>query len=215
MKKIIVYLFILSIPVIFFSCYPGGVEYYSDTDIVRTDYDIDHNFTNETKYFMPDSIYHAIAEGEEDNIDRQFDEQILARIESNMTAAGYTLLPDTTGADVYLTVTVTSSKYTGIGWIPGGGWWGGWYPGWGWGGGYNPWYPWYPGGGYPVYYSYTTGSLILEMVPPDEIDEDAELVNIVWQAVGNGLLSSSPENISARIDRIIDQMYVQSKYLNK
>lgn len=204
---------ILAIPLVIFSCYPGGAEYYSDTDIVYTNYDETYNFSGDVNYFMPDTIYHAIGEGDDDDISREYDEEILARVADNLTSYGYTRVSDENGADVFVTITITTSKYTGIGWIPGGGWWWGWYPGWGWGG-YYPGYPWYPGG-YPVYYSYTTGTIFLEMIPPDLVDPDEETVTIVWQGIGNGLISSSTSNMTARIDRMIDQVFTQSPYLDK
>jgi len=212
MKKIFVYFLMLSIPLVIFSCYPGGVEYYSDTDIVYTNYDDSYDFSTDVFYFMPDSVFHAIGEGEDDDIDRSYDDQILERAADNMASYNYTRVFDYEEADIYLTITITTSKYTGIGIIPGGGYWWGWYPGWGMGG-YYPGYPGYPGG-YPVYYSYTTGTVFLEIIPPDLIDPDEEKVTIVWQGIGNGLVSSSTSNMTARIDRIIDQAFTQSSYLD-
>ena len=212
MKKFIVYFLMFSMPLVFFSCYPGGVEYYSDTDIVYTNYDETYDFSADVNYFMPDTIFHAIGEDDDDDISREYDEEILTRVANNMASYGYTRVFDENGADVFLTVTVTTSEYTGVGWIPGGGW-GGYYPGWGWGG-YYPGYPWYPGG-YPIYYSYTTGSIFVEMIPPDLVDPEEETITIVWQGIGNGLLSSSAANTQSRIDRMLDQMFTQSTYLDK
>jgi hypothetical protein len=217
------YLLFISIPVITFSCYPGGLEYYSDTDIVLTNYDKEFDFNNNKKYFMLDSIQHIVEEGEEDKVDRSYDDEVLARIASHMETAGYTRLesssiPDSVlvdSANVVLSIIVTSTEYSGIGYIPGGGgYWG--YPGYGWGwGGYYPGYPWYPGygWGYPYSYSYSTGSMFIEMAHEDGIDRSAKTIPIPWQSTINGLLSGNKGNMETRIDNAIDQSFAQSPYL--
>ena len=222
-RRYFIYLFFVSIPVLFFSCYPGGIEYYNETDIVVTQYDDNFDFASNQNYFMPDTIHHVVEEGKEDDVDRSYDDEILAKIASHMATAGYTrfesdeiadsILVDS--ANVVLTVVVTSTEYSGIGYIPGGGGWWGWYPGWGWGGGYYPGYPWYPGygWGYPYSYSYSTGSLFIEMIDEDGIDHFDEVLPVTWQATINGLLSGDAENMQWRVDRAIDQCFEQSQYL--
>ncbi len=219
-----IYVLIVSIPLVFFSCYQGGIEYYNETDIVMTQYDVAFDFASNKNYFMPDTIYHVVAEGEKDDVDRSYDDAVLDRIATHMNAAGYTrfesdVIPDSVlvdSANVAITVVVTSSEYSGIGYIPGGGGYWGWYPGWGWGGGYYPGYPWYPGygWGYPYTYSYSTGSLFIEMIEEDEIIHTDEIIPIAWQATINGLLSGSAENTKSRVDRAIDQCFEQSPYLS-
>lgn len=222
--KYFIYVLIVSIPLVFFSCYPGGIEYYNETDIVITQYDKDFDFGSNKNYFMPDTIYHVVAEGEKDDADRSYDDDVLNRIATHMNAAGYTrfesdVIPDSVlvdSANVAITVVVTSSEYSGIGYIPGGGGWWGWYPGWGWGGGYYPGYPWNPGygWGHPYTYSYSTGSLFIEMIEEDEIIHTDEIIPIAWQATINGLLSGNAENTKSRVDRAIDQCFEQSPYLS-
>jgi len=212
--KFLSYGMILSTPLIIFSCYPGGVEYYSDTDIILTKYDDQHNFNTDHTYYMEDTVFHVVKEGDEDKVDHQFDDQILDRVANNMLSSGYTRITDTTSAtpEVAMIVSVLTSKYTGVAWWPG--WGGGWYPGYpGWGGPWYPGYPWYPGGGYPTSYTYSTGTLGIDMAEPETFANDT--VNIVWSANINGLLSSSESNTSARIDKNIDQAFAQSAYLIK
>lgn len=222
-RRYYTYLFFASIPALFFSCYPGGIEYYNETDIVATQYDDSFDFASNQNYFMPDTIHHVVEEGMEDEVDRSYDDEVLARIATHMATAGYTrfesdeiadsILVDS--ANVVLTVVVTSTEYSGIGYIPGGGGYWGWYPGWGWGGGYYPGYPWYPGygWGYPYTYSFSTGSMFIEMIDEDGIDHDEEILPIPWQATINGLLSGDAENMQWRVDRAIDQCFEQSQYL--
>jgi len=225
-KKIRFYLFamLVAIPLIMTSCYPGGVEYYEDTDIVMTNHDTEFNFKENKLYFMPDSIKHIVDEGNEDEVNRKYDDDILKQVADHLEAAGYTRLEDPTApdsvlidsADVAVAIVVTSTEYSSIGYWPGGGWWG-WYPGYPWGPGYGPGYPWNPGyyPGYPTYYSYAVGSLFIEMANVDEIDDVDEEIPVVWQATVNGLLSSSEENVYNRVVKSIDQAFEQSPYLSK
>ena len=223
----LIYVLFVSIPLVFFSCYPGGIEYYNETDIVATQYDLDFDFASNKTYYMSDSVYHAVGEGEEDDVDHSYDSEILNQIETHLSAAGYTRfesdeIPDSVlvdSANVIISVVITSNEYSGVGYIPGGGYWWGW--GWGWYGGYStsyyyPHYPWFPGygWGYPYYYSYSTGSLFIEMAHEDGIDPVEKIIPISWQAVINGLLSDSNANTRERVDRGIDQVFEQSPYLS-
>ncbi len=221
-----IYVLFITIPLLFFSCYPGGIEYYNESDIILTMYDDQFDFADNSNYFMPDTIIHAIEEGEEDNISRAYDGPILDQIADQMSAAGYTRLESNIitdsvlvdSADVVLSVVITSSEYTGIGYIPGGGGYWGWYPGWGWGGGYYPGYPWCPGygWGYPYTYSYSTGSLFIEMIDQNSINYqgDNNELPITWQATINGMLSGNQNNMQWRIDNGIEQCFKQSPYLS-
>ncbi|MCD4735617.1 MAG: DUF4136 domain-containing protein [Bacteroidales bacterium] len=222
-RRYFIYLFFVPIPLLFFSCYPGGIEYYSETDIVATQYDKIFDFASNQDYFMPDTIHHVVEEGKEDDVDRSYDDEILAKIATHMAAAGYTRFESDVIADsilvdsanVVLTVVITSTEYSGIGYMPGGGGYWGWYPGWGWGGGYYPGYPWYPeyGWGYPYTYSFSTGSMFIEMIDEDGIDHTTGELPIPWQATINGLLSGDADNMQWRVDKAIDQCFDQSQYL--
>lgn len=200
----------IAIPLAMFSCYPGGLEYYSDSDIVVTNYDEGFNFSQNKLYFMPDTIHYL-----DDDADRSDEAAIVSLIATNMDDAGYTRLKDASvpdsvlvdSANVVLLTIVTSTTYSG------GGWWGGCYPYWGWGCGYYPGYPWYGGGYYT--YSYSTGTLIMEMAYEDGINLVEEIVPIVWDSKINGLLSSNAANISTRIANTINQAFVQSPYLSQ
>ena len=220
-RKYVIYLFFVSIIPLLYSCYPGGTEYYNETDLVITQHDNEFDFPNNKTYFMGDSINHIVEEGKENEVNRKYDAVILANVAAYLDTAGYTRMegaaPDSiliAQSDVLISVIATSTKYTGVGYIPGGGgWWG--YPGYGWGwgwGGYYPGYPWY-GGGVGYTYSYSTGSLFIEMADLKNIDEVEEIIPIPWQATINGLLSGDEDNMKWRIDRGIDQSFRQSQYL--
>lgn len=219
-KKYVIYLFFAAIIPLLYSCYPGGSEYYNETDIVITQYDNEFDFPNNKTYFMDDSVNHITEEGKEDDANRIYDDKILADVAAYLDTAGYTRMEGDehdsvliAASDVLVSVIITSTDYTGIGYIPGGGgWWG--YPGYGWGG-YYPGYPWYPGygWGYPYTYTYSTGSLFIEMADLKNIDHVEEIIPIPWQATVNGLLSGDAENMKWRIDRGIQQSFRQSQYL--
>jgi hypothetical protein len=85
------------------------------------------------------------------------------------------------------------------------GWWGwGWYPGWG------VYYPWYPTGSV---YSYTTGSVLIDMVDVENADIEQEILPAVWYAGINGLLGDNSRNVRNRLITNIDQCFEQSPYL--
>ena len=127
-----------------------------------------------------------------------YDEQILAEIERQMIANGYTEVDSIQQPDVYISVGATSSENVVY------------YPGY-WGGYYGWYYPWYGYGGYA--YSYTTGSLFVTMIDLNKFDEVNKLSGAVWAGTVNGMLEDSNANILARVISSIDKMFEQSPYL--
>lgn len=100
-------------------------------------------------------------------------------------------------------------------WVGGGGWWGWWggWPGWGYWPGYGPgWGVWYP---WPVMGTFSTGTLYVEMLDPnDSIDTDQQ-IPARWAAALNGVLSSSSDITAQRIVSGIAQIFNQSSYLGR
>lgn len=197
-------------------CYPKGPEFISEYNIVVTDYEEGYDFGSQNTYYMPDTMNFEtnISDIKEEDI-RKWENLILGEIASNMADRGYSRV-DTTAAeppDLVLTVSAVAFENTGVGWVPGPGWgwWGGYYPpGWwgpGWGWGYPGWYP--------VGYSYSTGSVIMHLGDPDDVEEeDGETyVKIKWLGALDGLLSSYESTNEANIRNGIDQAFVQSPYL--
>ncbi len=184
----------------FTACYPGGISNVSDADLVVTAYDTAYAFAPGT-FALPDSIVRA-GDGNENDIDRTYDQQILDAVAAQYTARGYTRVFEDaeTPPDFVVTVGVSSSTYNW--WVPG---WGPWYPGWG--PGYGPGYPWYPG----YVASYSTGSLFIGMI--DAAPSVGPELNAVWGGVINGLLSSTNATTAARALDLIDQAFEQSPYL--
>jgi len=199
MRKLTIYSSILVLALSLGSCYPGGIEYYEDTDVVYTDYEVDYDFLSMSTYSMPDNVVRIsgeIIDGEDPEfIKEPYNTQIINRIAENMADLGWTRVDDPADADLVLfpaSWTNTTIYYWYDYWC----WYYPYYCGWGWG---------YPSGGVS---SYTTGTLVMTLVADGE--EYVE-PSRVWTGAVNGLLSGA-NNIN-RIYKGIDQTFEQSPYL--
>jgi hypothetical protein len=200
------------------SCYPGDLLNVQDADIAVTAYDASFDFSTAQTWAMPDTVV-AIDTDESRNLyDHELDDAILAQIEENMTALGYTREMDVAnnGADLIVLAQVNvSNNYSAYTYYPYDPYWG-FYPGWSyWGGypGYGGYYPWY--GGYPpttVVSNTQTGSVIIEIIDPnvEGPSDDGPTLTVRWGAVLNGLTGAGEEG---RVSRAIDQAFDQSPYL--
>ena len=192
------------------SCYPdSGLTSVSDFDVIITQNDPDKDFSTFVTYFLVDSIEHIVSEGEEDDVTRKYDQQILDRVAKNMNDLNYQRIIDTTGVgipDLALKVSVTTTNWQGWTYYPGwwGGWWGGYPPGWG---------PYYPG--YMVPTSFSTGTVLIDMLDMEGFIPDPEVVPVIWGAGISGLLGDTKTNTEYRLDRDIDQTFNQSPYLGR
>ncbi|MDX5340400.1 MAG: DUF4136 domain-containing protein [Cyclobacteriaceae bacterium] len=182
-------------------CYPDGIQYYEETDVVYTTFSQDFDFSARSTYSMPDKI---VVDVEIDNGDTTFvymkdifAQPILQNIESNMQNYGWNKVAISQNPDMLLTPSATKSTTIFYSyWYD---WWyGPWYPGWGW--------------YYPPYYvsSITTGSIIITLSDPDGTNIVGESPT-AWIMAGNGLLSGA--NDVSRVTNAIDQGFKQSPYL--
>jgi predicted small lipoprotein YifL len=184
-------------------CYPKGPVYYSDSDLIATNFDSGYNFSSDSTYAMPDEVAHIVDEnGNDPDIDRAYDQNILDAIEENMTARGYTRVEDPFDADLIIKPAVWSATSTGVIYDYGFYW-----------GGYYPWVgvPFYPWGGYV--YSYTYGTLLFDIIDVAGIVPEDEFIPIVWSGVLNGALSDNNVDTRERIENGISQCFEQSPYL--
>jgi hypothetical protein len=210
-------IFCLILPIVAVSCYYDYGMSVEDFDVVVTRYDSTADFGAISTYAMPDSVVHLIGDGEVREVNRLFDSLILQTVSDNMAARGYTreMDPENNAPDAIVLVSVTSSNiYAVASYYPYWDYWG-WYPGWGYYPGYGPgWgisYPWYP---YPTaVYSYSTGSVLIDMVDADSQDDAEQLVSSIWLGGMNGVLNDTQESLEARIESGIDQCFSQSPYL--
>ena len=199
MRRPTIYISILVLALSLASCYPGGIEYYDETDVVYTNYEPDNDFSAQSTYSMPDNVVKIsgnIIEGEDPEfIKEPYNTQIITRIADNMADLGWTRVDDPADADLVLfpaSWTNTTIYYWYDYWC----WYYPYYCGWGWG---------YPSGGVS---SYTTGTLVMTLVADgDDYVEPSR----VWTGAVNGLLSGA-NNIN-RIYKGIDQAFEQSPYL--
>ncbi|MCD4832593.1 MAG: DUF4136 domain-containing protein [Bacteroidales bacterium] len=216
MQKKINYFIILSgIIILAYGCYPGGPEYYSDLDLVTTNYSPEFWDNNSPMtYFMPDSLGYIIDRDDPDNNDTisiNDSDLILELVEENMTTLGYNRLdtidefnqPDLVLFSQVLVVKVTYGGY--YPWYP---WWDGYYPYWS---GY--WYDYY-WGYIPVAYSFSVGTVILEMVDYHSIDTVNKNLDVVWVAGIDGLLRESSKTNEKVLSDQIDKAFYNSPYLN-
>ena len=196
------------------ACYPESPTSIDELDIVVTTFDESFDFAGALTYAMPDSVVEInVGEGAVATYDQSLSAGILARVASNMAAAGYVreMDPVANGADVAVivqaSVTLNVDAYSYYAWDP---YWG-WYPGWDYWGGCPG-----CGWGYPpatTIVSYRTGSIIIQMIDPTatESTADGPLWNVPWAAILNGLAEGS--DIAGRLETAIDQAFTQSQYL--
>lgn len=210
------------------SCYPDKIEEIEDLDLVQTQYDASFSFGDRNYYLLPDTIplitdnpSYVKSENE-----LALEQAIIDEIEFQMNSAGYTRLAeeDTTDSEkmekalIVLPTrgTVTYTEYYYDYYYYGSNYWdfyygfNYYYPGYSW----NNFYPW----GYPSSYSYSIGTVIIEMIDPSQpfrVDDSNEEVSytVRWLAILNGLAESSLENTENRIKDGIEQAFNQSPYL--
>ena len=196
MKKNLFYL--VAIVFLMVSCYPEGIEYYEDTDLVYTNYDDSFDFAGKGTYAIPDKIVKITSDlinGEDPEfIKEPYNTQILNMIENNMAALGWTKAADPENADLTLMPAVWTNT-TIVYWYDYWCWYYYYYCGWGW--------------YYPYYSTYTTGTFVMALIANgDEYIEPSS----VWTAAINGLVSGSYD--VTRVKKGIDQAFSQSPYLN-
>jgi hypothetical protein len=200
-KKLIAVLMIAS-QFALWGCYLEGPEYTDDLDLVVSNYDNTFDFVSKGTYSLPDKIVKITGDptAPPEYIKDIYGIPILAEIKANMTALGWTLVDVNASPDVQLlpaawtTTTIVTGGYYG---------------------GYYCWYyPYYCGGGWYYPYtpvsSYSTGTMLMSMVNPNQESTDGSLP-LVWTAAMNGLMSGTYD-----IDRIkkgINQAFAQSPFL--
>lgn len=192
------------------SCYPGGAEYVKDYDVAMTNYDKSADFAALSTFAIPDSIVH-FSNDKDATADHQYDAQILDLVIKNFKSKGYTQVDTTQSPTFIVTVSAFSNVsysyymdnwYNNWNWYYGNSWWPGTGP-------FNPYYSWYPAS----VYSYRSGSLVIDMISTT-LREDNK-VDVVWNAIADGLLQGSDASILYRLEKQINQCFVQSPYLQQ
>lgn len=187
------------------ACYPGQDKSTYEYDSVATFYNTDSiDYGSYVSFAILDSVLTEDEDGEYVDNDGPHDATIIAHVRDRMIERGYVEEndPEANGVDLKL-VCRTSTNTTVIfyDYYPGYGgcyWCGGWY------------YPWYPVTGIS---SYSTGTVVVDMIDPDRTDPITSAEGVVWTAAMNGLLAGGNADINNRIGLGIDQAFSQSPYL--
>jgi len=179
-------------------CYPERGQQTS-YDSIYTVRDTTTNFGTATTFAIADSVVHLGEPGDPDTVTRAYDDEILARVRTNLEDAGYTEVLDPTASDLNVVVLVTSSTFTGYYWDYWCSYYGWWYASWG---------CYYPG--YWYSYEYQVGTIFLG------ISDNRRFLNdrapMVWFAAMNGLMGTG--STLTRIVSAIDQAFDQSPYIS-
>jgi hypothetical protein len=176
-----------------FGCYPNDELSVTDLDLVATFYDSATNFSTKHSYALADSLIELAAAGQPGGtINRQYQQQILDLINTNMASLGFVKVDNPLQADVVMTPYVTTTTWVG----------GDCYPGY-WA------YYWC----IPYYYTFKTSTLIIDMADPSQAPTNGNRVFTVWFAGIRGLSEGSSASISARLTTNINQAFAQSHYL--
>ena len=179
--------------------------------LVYTACDSGTDFSAIGTYFLPDSI---LVIGNSNQTEYWKDEdalQIIDVVENGMNNAGYTRTDEKTSANVGLQLSYVRKATYFVGYDNPCWWW--YYPYY-WAPGYwGDWAGWhYP---YSVYYAYTAGSLLVEMVNLDADQTGNKKLPVIWDSFIGGLLTPDAELNLQRTVEGVEQAFVQSPYLNK
>lgn len=190
-----------------------------DEYLVYTAYDTKAEFNQIDTYYIPDSILligSNVVDSQGNNTSKYWSDDDALSLVNTVVAAlserGFERITtvDRSEADAGLQLSYVeqTSYYAGYNdpywwgyypyyWAPSywGSWWGGWY---------------YP---FVTYYSYTTGSLLIEMVDLEESGRADNKLPVLWNAFLSGLLRGEGRiDINASVEAI-NQAFAQSPYL--
>lgn len=179
--------------------------------LVYTASDPATNFAQFDTYYLPDSI---LLIGNSDKTEYWKDAQaqsIIQTVADNMNARNFRRTEDKNAASLGIQLSYVKRVSYFVGYDNPYWWW--YYPYY-WSPGYwGDWIGWhYP---FPVYYSYTAGSLLTEMVDLENQNEVDKKLPVVWDSFVGGLLTDSQQvNLERTIDAV-NQAFVQSPTLKK
>jgi hypothetical protein len=188
-------------------CYPEGPQYVDEVDIVYSNYDPGYNFSAKHSFALPDKIMKVdndLLNGLGPNYVKDiYASVMLDRIRQNMLANGWSQVDVSDNPDVLLAPAAYElTTYYYDYWSYYDWWYGSYYPGGGW---YNS---------YAVVQEYSTGSLIVSMVDPNDLSAD-DKPRVTWTFIINGLLEGTTSDFNSRVTKGINQAFTQSQYLKK
>jgi len=179
--------------------------------LVYTAYDNDTDFSALETYYLPDSIL-LIGNSDKTEYWKDADAlEIVGTVAAKMDAMGYTRLDEKQDADVGLQLSYVQKVTYFVGYdYPY--WW--WYYPYYWTPGYwGDWIGWhYP---YRVYYGYTAGTLLMEMLDLKTEGDSSKKLPVIWDSFIGGLRTSSQKINQQRTLTAVEQAFEQSPYLEK
>ena len=212
MKKLIPFLFAGAL-------LATACEKLPDTDkldddyLVYTNYDDNTDFKTFTTFYVPDSV--LIIDNSSNKPKYLYgtpaSDIIIANYVKGMENAGYVRTLDKAEADLGLQISYVEETYK-FRYFNNYPWWYG-YP-WYWS--FNYWGDW--GGWYWPYsisYSYTTGSVLGELVDLTEPESTSKTLKVVWSSYISGLLNSDGSLNATDVAKSITQAFAQSTYLKR
>lgn len=198
--------------VAFCSCQkePSTSDLHGDY-LVYTAHDTGTDFSAIDTYFLPDSI---LLIGGSDRTEYWKDEsaqEIIATVAAAMDNAGYTRTYDKAAANVGIQMSYVEQVTYFVGYNNPYWWW--YYPYYWTPGYWGDWLGWhYP---YGVYYGYTAGSLLTEMLDLEADQQSGKKLPVIWDSFAGRLLTGdSSLNLQRTLDAV-EQAFVQSPYLSK
>lgn len=208
-------------------------------DVTLTVYDKDFDFETYSTFIVRDSVLIISDYLTDEEIEKFYtngtSDDIRAAIISKFEGLGHTEVAMEANPDFMISPSILMTKETGVVYYPY--WWWGYGGYWGWYGGYykstNYYYPpywgWYPSYG-ATYYSYKTGTIVMEMADGESVraykawlenagenpdPDDAPAISFKWTASIDGILSSTGSYNIDRAKRGFNEAFEQSPYLKK
>jgi len=177
--------------------------------LVFTDYDPKADFSAAETYYLPDSIL-LIGNAEKTEYWKNTDAQeVISTVADWMDSRNFVRVADKELAQTGLQLSYVeqTTYYAGYNYPN---WWG-YYPYYWTPGYWGDWFGWYYP--YQVYYGYTAGSMLIEMVDLTAAEGSDRKLPVMWSAFISGLLTSSRTvNLQRTLDGV-DQAFAQSSYL--
>ena len=184
-----------------------------DDYLVYTDYDAETDFAKFTTFYVPDSV--LIIDNSSNKPKFLYgtpaSELIIANYVKGMEQAGYVRTFDKANADLGMQVSYVEDTYS-FRYYNNYPWWYGypWYWSFGYWGNWGGWY--WP---YSITYSYSTGSVLGELVDLTLPESTSKQLRVVWSSYISGLLNNDGTLNTTEVKQAIEQAFSQSPYLKK
>ncbi len=184
-----------------------------DDYLVYTDYDAETDFAKFTTFYVPDSV--LIIDNSSNKPKFLYgtpaSELIIANYVKGMEQAGYVRTLDKANADLGMQVSYVEDTYS-FRYYNNYPWWYGypWYWNFGYWGNWGGWY--WP---YSIIYSYSTGSVLGELVDLTLPESTSKQLRVVWSSYISGLLNNDGTLNTTEVKQAIEQAFSQSPYLKK